>query len=83
MNENSQTQTTTNDIRNGEQLLNEHALAARWAISVRTLQNQRVSGRGTAFVKIGRSVRYKLSDIRAFETLNIRASTSELREVRA
>lgn len=62
-------------------LLDERSLATRWAISIRTLQNQRLAGRGIVFVKIGRSVRYRLSDIVAFESHRCRSSTSEVQNV--
>ncbi|MER9171647.1 helix-turn-helix domain-containing protein [Mesorhizobium australicum] len=60
-------------------LLNEHDLAARWKLSVKTLRNARVSGANLVipFVKIGRSVRYRLSDIEGFEAANTRKSTSD------
>ena len=58
-------------------LLDEHALACRWSISVKTLQNRRVAGGFIPFVKISRSVRYRLSDVIAWEEANLRKSTSE------
>ena len=48
--------------------LDEEALARRWGISRRTLANQRSAGRSPLpYVKIGRSVRYLLSDVQAAE----------------
>lgn len=47
--------------------LTETDLAMRWQISVKTLQNARVAGSSVAYVKIGRLVRYRLSDIEMFE----------------
>ncbi len=44
---------------------------------VRTLQGLRVRGGGPAFVKMGRSVRYRLSDLDAYVAAGLRASTSE------
>ena len=61
----------------GPTLLTELQLASRWLISVKTLQNARVVGGGLPYIKIGRAVRYRLIDIEAFETANIRSSTSE------
>lgn len=58
-------------------LIDERALAQRWSISLKTLRNWRVSGCGPAFRKIGRSVRYSLSDIEQFENQKRRQSTSE------
>ncbi|MBX9453298.1 MAG: helix-turn-helix domain-containing protein [Mesorhizobium sp.] len=58
-------------------LIDEKALARRWSISLKTLRNWRVSGYGPAFRKIGRSVRYAMSDIQQFETDKRRLSTSD------
>ncbi len=41
----------------------------------KTLRNARVAGRLLGFVKIGRSVRYRLSDVIAFERQNFVRST--------
>jgi hypothetical protein len=59
-----------------ETFLTEEELAARWNLSAKTLRNSRVAGRLIAFVKIGRSVRYKLSEVIAFEKQNSVRSTS-------
>lgn len=64
------------DAGNLESLIDERALARRWSISTRTLQNQRVAGRGLPFVKIGRAVRYRIADVIAFENDQLRVSTS-------
>lgn len=58
-------------------LLTESDLATRWQISIKTLQNARVSGRGLPFLKLGRSVRYRLADVEAHEASSIRFSTSD------
>jgi hypothetical protein len=60
-----------------ETFLTEEELAARWSLSAKTLRNSRVAGRLLGFVKIGRSVRYRLSDVIAFEQQNSVRSTSE------
>lgn len=60
-----------------ELLLDERALAERWSISVKTLRNRRVTGGFVPFVKISRSVRYRLSDVIAWENTSLRRSTSE------
>jgi hypothetical protein len=57
--------------------LNEKQLAGRWGVSVRTLQAARVRGSGVPFVRIGRSVRYRLEDVLAYEQGRLRTSTSE------
>lgn len=57
--------------------LDERALAERWNISVKTLRNARVTGGLVPFVRIGRSVRYRLSDVVAYEAAHTHVSTSE------
>lgn len=58
-------------------LVDERQAAVRLAVSVRTLQQWRVSGGGPRFAKIGRCVRYRASDLEAFVVANLRAHTSE------
>ena len=58
-------------------LVDERQAATRLAVSVRTLQQWRVSGGGPRFAKIGRCVRYRTSDLDAFVVANLRAHTSE------
>lgn len=64
------------DLEN-QQLLTEHQLAQRWAISVKTLQNRRVAGGFVPYVKLSRTVRYRLSDIINWEVASLRHNTSE------
>ena len=52
-------------------------MAERQGRAVKTLQNQRVTGDGIPFVKLGRSVRYRLSDVEAWEAARVRTSTSD------
>jgi hypothetical protein len=59
-----------------ETFVTEEELAARWQVSPKTLRNARVEGRLLGFVKIGRSVRYRLSAIIAYELQNSVRSTS-------
>jgi hypothetical protein len=47
--------------------LNQHDLAARWGVSVRTLERWRWLNQGPAFLKIGGRVAYRLEDIKAYE----------------
>ncbi len=47
--------------------LSEKELARRWGCKAKTLSNQRCLGTGPPFVKLGRCVRYRLSDVLAFE----------------
>lgn len=62
-------------------LVDERQAATRLAVSVRTLQQWRVSGGGPRFAKFGRCVRYRVSDLEVFIVANLRAHTSE--EVRS
>jgi len=59
-----------------ETLLTDEELAARWHVSPKTLRNARVAGRLVGFIKIGRSVRYRMSEVIAFEEQNSKRSTS-------
>lgn len=61
-----------------EVFFSEDALAARWDLSVRTLQAWRLRGDGPAFTKLGRRcVRYSAAEVERFERENMRSSTSE------
>jgi hypothetical protein len=60
-----------------EILLTEKQLAARHQLSVKTLRNARVTGSYIRFVRLGRTVRYRLSDIVAYEEANLVHSTSD------
>jgi hypothetical protein len=68
---------TDMSLDNGLPRLNERQLAKRWGVSVRTLQAARVKGSGVPFVRIGRSVRYRLEDVLAYERAGLRNSTSD------
>ncbi len=59
------------------ELLNERELASFLRVSVRTLQNWRVSGGGPEFIKLGSRVVYPTSSIDAFLNERQRRSTSE------
>lgn len=48
-------------------ILSEDVLAKRWKKSIRTLQRWRRAGTGPAYLQIGGSVFYRLTDITAFE----------------
>lgn len=43
-------------------------LAGRWQVPARTLGQWRYEGRGPVYVKIGGAVRYRLTDIEAYES---------------
>jgi hypothetical protein len=61
-----------------EILLTEKLLSKRWGLaSEKKLQADRLKGAGCRFVRIGRAVRYRLSDVLAYEAANLRTSTSE------
>jgi predicted DNA-binding transcriptional regulator AlpA len=47
-------------------LLTEHEVANLLALSIKTLRNWRLSGSGPCHLKVGRLVRYRLSDVRAW-----------------
>ena len=60
-----------------ETFLNRRQLAERWNCSSKKIDNDRISGRGCRHVKIGRLVRYRLSDVVKYEETRIRRSTSD------
>lgn len=68
---------TGNSVQDPERFLTEQHLADRWQVSVKKLQNDRVAGEGPPWVRIGRAVRYRLSDVKAYEAANTRTSTSD------
>lgn len=51
----------------------EHELAWRWRLSVRTLQRWRRAGSGPAYLRLGRRVAYRVSDVEGFEAKQMRA----------
>lgn len=51
----------------GSPLMLERTLASRWGKSIRTLQRWRTDGHGPPFLRIGGSVRYRLSDVLDYE----------------
>ena len=58
-------------------LLSQREAASLLHLSERTLERFRVSGTGPKFVRLGRSIRYRLTDIEAFIASRIVGSTSE------
>jgi len=58
-------------------LLSTKLLSRRWNIAPRTLERWRAEGRGPQFVRIGRHVRYRQTDILSFEVKYIEATTVE------
>lgn len=60
-----------------EPLWNEHQAAAYRGVAVSTLQKERCRGDGPPFVKQGRAVRYRPSDVAAWIADRVVHSTSE------
>lgn len=52
--------------------LNQRELAARWGVSVRTLERWRWLNEGPGFLKLGARVAYRLEDIEAYEAARLR-----------
>lgn len=50
-----------------EQFLTQLELSERWKLSTATLERDRMLKQGCPYYKFGSSVRYRLSDIRAYE----------------
>lgn len=46
-------------------------------LAVSTLEKMRVTGGGPKYVKLGRSVRYRLSDLEQYLAVRVRESTSQ------
>ncbi len=59
------------------ELLMKRDVSDRLHLSMRTRRNWRVRGEGPKFLKIGRLVRYRLSDVLAWEEASLRCSTSD------
>lgn len=60
-----------------EQLYNEKETAKLLSLSVKTLQRYRYTGGGPIYVKLGKSVRYKESDIAKYVSVRTRNITNE------
>ncbi|WMT73937.1 DNA-binding protein [Bradyrhizobium sp. Ash2021] len=58
-------------------LITEIEAARMRCQSVRTLQMERLRGSGCRYVKMGRSVRYRRSDVLAFIASRVVSSTTE------
>lgn len=59
--------------------LSPQQLAKRWggAVSSATLANWRAKKRGPSFVKVGTRIRYRLSDVLAYEAENTCTPTAD------
>jgi hypothetical protein len=51
-------------------------LSKRWHVSIVTLKYWRWKGGGPDFVKIGRTVKYRIEDVETFEVQRLNSSTS-------
>ncbi len=58
-------------------LLTEQQAAVRLGLSIKTLQGWRWRGCGPRFLKLGRAVRYRISELDAFVEDGLRSSTSD------
>ncbi|MCQ4159217.1 helix-turn-helix domain-containing protein [Roseomonas sp. GC11] len=52
--------------------LDQHDLANRWGLSIRTLERWRYLNQGPAFLKLGGRILYRLEDVEAFEAAQAR-----------
>jgi len=57
------------------QNLDQNALAERWLISPRTLEQWRWQGKGPRFLKLGGRVLYRVADVEAYEAARVHANT--------
>jgi excisionase family DNA binding protein len=62
------------------QYFDEKQVSRDLNLSIRTLQRWRVEGKGPAFVRLGRAVRYPKDELEAFLKQSLRRSTSEHQE---
>jgi predicted DNA-binding transcriptional regulator AlpA len=60
-----------------ENLLDEIAISKIFGRAIQTLQKDRLSGEGPPFIKIGRLVRYRPSDVQAWLDQQTRRSTTD------
>lgn len=51
--------------------------AARLGLNPRTLENQRSRGDGPPFVRLGRTIRYRVCDLDAYVSARIARNTAE------
>jgi excisionase family DNA binding protein len=70
---------TSEQIREGSELLDEGRLAERLGVSRSTLQSWRYAGRGPRYLKIGRLIRYQVSDVEAYLRAQTRGSITLVR----
>ncbi len=66
--------TTPTNTADELRLFTEREVSDLLAVPLQTLRNHRSQRRGIKFVRVGRSVRYRLADVRAFiaaRTVNV------------
>jgi len=61
---------STEEILQPKTFLSDKELAARWGVSVKTLSNQRSTGKGIVYHKLMGCVRYALADVLEAERSN-------------
>ncbi|WP_417793258.1 helix-turn-helix transcriptional regulator [Terasakiella pusilla] len=66
-----------------DQFLTEKEFAERFGLAEATVRSWRVLGKGPKFLKIGRIVRYRLSDVLNWEETLVCSSTSQAEAVHA
>lgn len=64
------------------QLITEAEAAALLSVSKYKLQQDRVKGQGLRFIRIGRSVRYRLDDIEEYLDAHTFRSTSQQQDIK-
>lgn len=64
----------SHDVSEGSELLDEARLSAMLGVSRSTLQSWRYSGRGPRFIKLGRLIRYRNTDVEAYLRAQTRGS---------
>jgi predicted DNA-binding transcriptional regulator AlpA len=69
-----------NTNNRNEQFLNDKQLAEMLNMKPETLKNWRWEGKGPIFIKIGRNVRYRMSDVLNYINGNVRTSTTDTGE---
>lgn len=60
-----------------KRLLTEAQVEEIYGLRVRTLQQWRIRGFGPAFIRAGRSIRYRPADIETFIEANVRTCTRD------
>jgi excisionase family DNA binding protein len=62
-----------------DKLLTQKEVAHQLGISERTLERHRVTGTGPRWARLGRLVRYRVSDLEQWVEASLRTSTSDLK----